>query len=98
MSGKKKITWENIDDNALRVLEEKIWALIRNSCEVDEDGDLPVDFIIRDRKHHYPLTQIFRILKDDKEIDTAIGMAVSNAKSAVDQVDLLIRIKNLKST
>ena len=93
-----KITWENIDDNALDIIGEKILALLRKHCELDEDGDLPIEFMLRDRKHHYHFVQNFHIPRDDKEIDMAIELAVSNAKTAVDQVDMLIKIKSLKST
>lgn len=98
MSGKKKISWDNVDDGNIIALYKKIMALVEKSCERDSDGDLPIDFIIRDRKHEYPFTQIFMIPRGDEEIDTAISLAVANAKSAVDQVDMLIKIKNLKST
>jgi len=98
VSGKNKITWKNIDPYTLGDFENKIWQLIKKSCEADEDNDFPIAFMLRDRKHHYPFVQNFLIPIDEKEIDRAIELAVSNAKSAVDQLDLLIRIKNLKST
>lgn len=97
MSG-KKITYKNINPYVLSDFETKVWALIKKHCEADEDGDFPIAFMLRDRKHHYHFVQNFLIPNDDQQIDRAIELAASNAKSAVDQLDMLIRLKNLKST
>lgn len=92
----KKYKYEDFrDEKSLNKLYGEIQRFIKKRCKTDDVGDLPVAFMLRSRKLHYPFNDAFLMPTSDAEIERAMELAIANASIAMDRVYNMSRIKTL---